>query len=89
MSLPAAPTAAAIITMSSLSGSRVDLSWTAVVGADRYEVVVSHLGEGPGGSSLPVTSASETNIAGLELPQDVGLVAVRGCNGNGCGRFAN
>ncbi len=87
VNLPPVPSAAPVITSSSVTGTTLSLAWTPVSGADVYDIqVVQPPPAGPGGGALTVASGRVSgNSATLTVPVGAAQVLVAGCNGNGCG----
>ncbi|MBM3736520.1 MAG: hypothetical protein FJW39_12105 [Acidobacteria bacterium] len=84
--LAPAPASAPVITSTQLLNSLLHLTWSAVAGADLYDIAVIQPGAGPGGGALTVASkrvAGTTNS--ITVPAGDAFVLVTGCNGNGCG----
>jgi hypothetical protein len=89
--LPPVPSSAPTITQATISGgSTLNAQWTAVAGADFYEIlVVQPAPAGPGGGALTAAArrTSQTQ-AMLQVPAGSATVLVRACNGDGCGPFS-
>ena len=88
-----APTTAPTITNATVqpSGNAVNVAWTAVAGAEWYQLyVIQPPPAGPGGSALAVAARQVvgTSITGLPVPSGAASVIVAACTGNGCGPFS-
>jgi choice-of-anchor B domain-containing protein len=90
--IPAVPTMAPIITTAAVTGgNRADVAWTAVAGAEWYQLfVVQPPPAGPGGGALTVAARQVfgSSVAALPVPAGDGGVVVAACSGNGCGPFS-
>jgi hypothetical protein len=86
VTLPPVPTQAPTITSTSVTSGNLTVSWTAVAGADLYQVQVVQPGAGPGGGALTVVArqVSETT-ATFPVPVGSAQVVVTACTGDGCG----
>jgi glucose/arabinose dehydrogenase len=88
VALGAVPNAAPTITNATVSGGNsLSVAWTAVAGAEWYQVQVIQHGAGPGGGALTVAArqvAGATNVT-LPVPAGQASVIVAACNGDGCG----
>ncbi len=86
------PTTAPSITSAIVSGgNQLTVDWTAVAGADIYQIqVVQPSPAGPGGGALTVAArqVSETT-ASFSVPAGLAYIFVRACNGDGCGPYAS
>jgi len=87
------PTTAPTITNATVqgSGNALDVAWTAVAGAEWYQLyVIQPPPAGPGGSALTVAARQVvgTSISGLPVPAGAASVIVAACTGNGCGPFS-
>ena len=89
--LPPVPTGVPAITSAVVSGgNQLAVAWSAVAGADMYQVqVVQPAPAGPGGGALTVAArqVSETSVS-FPVPAGVAYIFVQACNGDGCGPFA-
>lgn len=89
--LPSVPTAAPaglncnVVNIS--SQNQVSCTWSAVPGADLYQVrAVQPPPAGPGGGALTVASNQvSSTVAGFFVPNGQTSVVVQACNGDGCG----
>ena len=83
------PNAAPSITSAVVSGGNsLSVSWTAVGGAEWYQVqVVQPPPAGPGGGALTVSARQVSGATNATLPVPAGPAAVfvAACNGDGCG----
>jgi hypothetical protein len=86
VTLPPVPTQAPTITSAVVTSGNLTVDWTAVAGADLYQVQVVQPGAGPGGGALTVAArqVSETT-ATFPVPVGSGQVVVAACTGDGCG----
>lgn len=89
VALGAVPTTAPSINSAVVSGGNsLTVDWTAVAGAEWYQVqVVQPAPAGPGGGALTVAArqvAGATNVT-LPVPAGQAYVFVAACNGDGCG----
>ena len=91
VALGAVPTTAPTITSAVVNGGNsLSASWTAVAGAEWYQVqVIQPRPAGPGGSALTVAArqVSATSVT-LPLPAGQASVIVAACNGDGCGPYS-
>jgi len=73
-------------------GNSLNASWSAVGGAEWYQVqVVQPAPAGPGGGALTVASRQvrgATSVTGLPVPTGQAYVIVAACNGDGCGPYS-
>jgi glucose/arabinose dehydrogenase len=72
-------------------GNSLNATWTAVSGAEWYQLfVIQPPPAGPGGGALTVAARQVvgTSISGLPVPTGGASVIVAACNGNGCGPFS-
>ncbi len=85
------PSTAPSITSAVVSGgNQLTVNWTAVPGADIYQIqVVQPSPAGPGGGALTVAArqVSETT-ATFSVPAGPATIFLQACNGDGCGPFA-
>ena len=90
VALGAVPTEKPTVTDASVnSDNMLTASWTAVAGAEWYQVqVIQPKPAGPGGSALTV-AARQVNGTSVTLPVPAGQasVIVAACNGDGCGPY--
>jgi hypothetical protein len=89
--LPAVPGGAPAITSAVVTGGNLlAVEWTAVAGADMYQVqVVQPAPAGPGGGALTVAARQVSDTAAsFSIPAGVAYIFVQACNGDGCGPFA-
>ncbi len=90
--VPAAPSTAPTITQATVNGSnQLSAQWTAVSGAEWYELyVVQPAPAGPGGGALTV-AARQVFGTSVTVPLPVGAAnaIVRACSGNGCGPYSS
>jgi glucose/arabinose dehydrogenase len=92
VTLGAVPSTAPTITDAMVSGGNsLDVTWTAVAGAEWYQVqVVQPRPAGPGGGALTVASRQVTaTTVTLPLPAGQASVIVAACNGDGCGPYSS
>ncbi|MEO8601338.1 MAG: choice-of-anchor B family protein [bacterium] len=92
--LGAAPASAPTITSAMVNGGNsLDVGWTAVSGAEWYQVqVVQPAPAGPGGGALTVASQQaigSTSASNIPVPSGQAFVFVAACTGNGCGPFSS
>jgi hypothetical protein len=89
--LPSVPTSAPTIGSCNVTGGNsLTCSWSAVSGADAYQVqVVQPPPAGPGGGALTVAArqVSTTNVT-FPVPAGEATVFLSACNGDGCGPYA-
>ncbi len=89
--VPAAPSTAPTITQATVDGSnQLSAQWTAVGGAEWYELyVVQPAPAGPGGGALTVAARQVfgTSVT-VALPVGAANAVVRACSGNGCGPYS-
>jgi hypothetical protein len=86
-----APSSAPSITSAVVSGgTNLAVSWSAVAGAEWYQMFVIQSGTGPGGGALTVAAREVvgTSVSGVALPVGNASVLVAACTGNGCGPFS-
>ncbi len=90
ITLPPVPLLAPPSTQAQVAGlNTMTVSWQAVPNADIYEVQLVQPGAGPGGGALTVASARTNALsANLAVPAGIATAFVRGCNGDGCGPYA-
>ena len=86
-----APSGAPTITNAMVSGNSLNAAWTAIGGAEWYQLYVVQPSGGPGGGALTVAARQVvgTSIAGVPIPTGAASVLVAACNGNGCGPFSS
>jgi hypothetical protein len=93
VALGAVPTSAPSITSAVVSGGNsLTASWTAVAGAEWYQLqVVQPRPAGPGGGALTVAARQVSGATGATLPVPAGQasVIVAACNGDGCGPYSS
>jgi hypothetical protein len=84
------PTVAPAITRSDVSANSLLAEWTAVPGAELYQIrVVQPPPAGPGGGALTVAASQvSTNSVTLPVPPGNASVVVAACTGDGCGPFS-
>ena len=91
-SIGAPPSTAPMITSAMVGGGNaLDASWSAIGGAEWYQLyVIQPPPAGPGGGALTVAAREVvgTSIAGLPIPAGAASVLVAACTGNGCGPFS-
>ena len=88
-----APSTAPTITSAAVqaSGNAVNVAWTAVAGAEWYQLfIIQPPPAGPGGSALTVAARQVvgTSITGLPVPNGSASAIVAACTGNGCGPYS-
>ena len=86
-----APGTAPTITNTMVSGNSLAASWTAVGGAEWYQLyVIQPPPAGPGGGALTVAAREVvgTSVGALPIPAGAASVLVAACTGNGCGPFS-
>lgn len=90
ITLPPVPLLAPANTQAQVTGpNTMTVSWQTVQNADIYEVQLVQPGAGPGGGALTVASARTNALsANLAVPAGIATAFVRGCNGDGCGPYA-
>jgi hypothetical protein len=92
VALGAVPTAKPTITSAVVSGGNsLAVSWTAVTGAEWYQVqVVQPRPAGPGGGALTVAArqVSGATSTTLAVPAGQASVIVAACNADGCGPYS-
>lgn len=84
----AVPTTAPTITSATLTGNNASVAWTAVSGAEYYQLyIVQPPPAGPGGGALAVAARQVlgTSISNIPLPAGNANAIVSACTGNGCG----
>ena len=88
--VPAQPTLAPTITNTVLDGMHFTLTWSAVAGAEWYQVfVVQPAPAGPGGGALTVAAREVFGLTTmLDVPMGPATAIVAACTGNGCGPFS-
>ena len=88
-----APTTAPTITSAVVtSGNSLAVNWTAIGGAEWYQLyVIQPPPAGPGGGALAVAAREivGTSVSGLPVPSGAASVLVAACTGNGCGPFSS
>ena len=93
VALGAVPSTAPTISSATVSGGNsLTVSWTAVAGAEWYQVqVVQPRPAGPGGSALTVAARQVVGATTVTLPVPAGQasVIVAACNGDGCGPYSS
>jgi hypothetical protein len=86
------PASAPTITSAVVNGSNsATIQWTAVSGAEWYQLfVIQPAPAGPGGSALTVAARQVvgTSVSGLALPSGAANAIVAACTGNGCGPYS-
>jgi hypothetical protein len=91
VALGAVPSTAPSITSAVVNGGNsLTASWTAVTGAEWYQIqVIQPRPAGPGGSALTVAArqVSATSVT-LPVPAGQASVIVAACNGDGCGPYS-
>ena len=74
------------------SGNSLAVNWTAIGGAEWYQLyVIQPAPAGPGGGALAVAAREivGTSVSGLPVPSGAASVLVAACTGNGCGPFSS
>jgi hypothetical protein len=87
VTLGAVPSTPPVVTNAQVSGGNsLSASWTAVTGAEWYQVQVVQTMAGPGGGALTVAArqVAGTSVV-MPVPGGVAFVLVAACNGDGCG----
>jgi hypothetical protein len=91
VALGAVPNTVPTITDATVSGGNsLSATWTAVSGAEWYQLQVVQLPPaGPGGGALTVASRQVfATSATLPVPQGQAYLLVAACNGDGCGSYS-
>jgi len=93
VALGAVPSSAPTVQSASVSGGNsLNTSWTAVGGAEWYQVqVVQPPPAGPGGGALTVAARQiigATSASNIPVPIGNAFVIVAACNGDGCGPYS-
>ncbi len=89
--VPPVPAGVPSITSAMLTGANsAAIAWTAVAGAEWYQLFVVQPGAGPGGGALTVAARQVlgTSVGNLPVPAGNAGVIVAACSGNGCGAFS-
>jgi hypothetical protein len=88
--VPAQPSQAPTITQTALDGMHLTVDWSAVAGAEWYQVsVIQPPPAGPGGGALTVAAREVIGLTTmLDVPVGAANVIVAACTGNGCGPFS-
>ena len=92
VALGAIPNTAPSITAATVNGGNsLNASWTAVSGAEWYQLQVVQSGAGPGGGALTVAARQVVGATNVTLPVPAGhaSVIVAACNGDGCGPYSS
>ncbi|MEO8601337.1 MAG: hypothetical protein ABI629_02050 [bacterium] len=86
-------TAPTINTATVSSGNSLSATWTAVSGAEWYQLqVIQPAPAGPGGGALTVASRQaigSTSLSNIPVPAGQAYVFVSACNGDGCGPLSS
>jgi hypothetical protein len=88
---PVPSTAPSITSAVVNGGNSLSASWTAVAGAEWYQVqVIQPRPAGPGGGALTVAARQVVGATSVTLPVPAGQasVIVAACNGDGCGPYS-
>ena len=85
--LPSVPSTGPTMTGCTVTGGNsLTCNWTAISGADLYQIQVVQPNTGPGGGALTVAARQvATTSATFPVPSGPASVIVSACNGDGCG----
>jgi hypothetical protein len=88
--VPPTPSRAPTITNTALNGIHLTVDWSAVAGAEWYQVfVIQPAPAGPGGGALAVAAREVIGLTTtLDVPVGAANVIVAACTGNGCGPYS-